>query len=62
MDGFNNYNFAGPGTHLKERLARGDRPINALDAAAMRHDMDYARPGVTNNQIRASDNRLVGAA
>ena len=36
------YNFAGPGTKLKERLLRGDQPKNALDKAAKEHDMEYA--------------------
>jgi len=36
------YNFCGPGTELKKRLARGDKPINDLDAACMIHDIAYA--------------------
>ena len=39
-------NFAGPGTRLKERLARGDMPVggpNSIDAAAKLHDIAYAR-------------------
>jgi len=36
------YNFCGPGTELEERLARGDRPINELDAACLVHDVAYA--------------------
>ena len=35
------YNFAGPGTKLKSRLLKGDKPINKLDAAAQKHDMAY---------------------
>ena len=35
------YNFLGPGTKLKERLERGDKPINPLDSAAMEHDLAY---------------------
>ena len=35
------YNFCGPGTKLDERLARGDQPINELDAACMKHDIHY---------------------
>ncbi|MGL5715883.1 MAG: hypothetical protein ACRCX2_22890 [Paraclostridium sp.] len=30
-----------PGTHIKERLSRGDRPINDLDEVSMNHDIDY---------------------
>src|SRR5215469_94935 len=37
------YQFCGPGTHLEERLARGDRGINPLDAACREHDIAYSR-------------------
>lgn len=36
------YNFCGPGTKLKERLARGDRGVNQLDEACREHDIAYA--------------------
>lgn len=36
------YNFCGPGTKLKERLARGDRGVNLLDEACREHDIVYA--------------------
>jgi hypothetical protein len=36
------YNYAGPGTKLKSRLLKGDKPINKLDAVAQKHDMAYA--------------------
>lgn len=36
------YNFCGPGTKLKERLARGDRGVNQLDEACRDHDIAYA--------------------
>lgn len=35
------HNFAGPGTHVKERLARGDKPTTRADAVAKVHDVDY---------------------
>lgn len=35
------FNYLGPGTKLEERLARGDKPINKLDEAAMEHDIFY---------------------
>ena len=35
------YQYMGPGTHLKKRLARGDPGINRLDRIAKAHDMDY---------------------
>src|SRR5215831_16051291 len=37
------YQFCGPGTHLEEQLARGDRGINPLDAACREHDIAYSR-------------------
>lgn len=37
------YKYAGPGTRLQKRLARGDKPRNALDLAARNHDIAYAR-------------------
>jgi hypothetical protein len=35
-------NFLGPGTHLLERIKRGDRPVNNIDKAAFRHDIMYS--------------------
>ena len=35
------YQYVGPGTHLKKRLARGDLSINRLDRIAKAHDIDY---------------------
>lgn len=37
------YQFCGPGTRLQERLKRGDRGINSLDAACRDHDIAYSR-------------------
>ena len=37
------YQYMGPGTHLKKRLARGDKGINRLDKIAKIHDIDYSR-------------------
>ncbi|CAH1107456.1 unnamed protein product [Psylliodes chrysocephalus] len=34
-------NYLGPGTKLNERLARGDKPVDKLDEAAMEHDIFY---------------------
>lgn len=36
------YQYCGPGTRLKERLVRGDRGINPLDAACREHDIAYS--------------------
>ena len=35
------YQYMGPGTHLKKRLARGDPGINRLDRITKAHDIDY---------------------
>ena len=37
------YKFCGPGTKLKDRLARGDLPINQLDSACRDHDIAYSQ-------------------
>src|SRR5204863_113794 len=37
------YRYCGPGTKLKERLARGDKGINKLDEACKIHDIAYSR-------------------
>ena len=36
------YQYLGPGTFLKKRLARGDPGINRLDRIAKQHDIDYS--------------------
>lgn len=36
------YNFCGPGTKLKARLARGDKGVNPLDEACKIHDIAYS--------------------
>jgi len=47
------YNFCGPGTKLQKRLARGDRPINELDAACMVHDIAYSDSKDTRTRVKA---------
>lgn len=37
------YQFCGPGTNLKKRLARGDKGINPLDSACREHDIAYSK-------------------
>lgn len=37
------YKFCGPGTRLKERLERGDVPINPLDYSCREHDIAYSQ-------------------
>lgn len=36
------YQYCGPGTKLRERLARGDLGINSLDKACKEHDIAYS--------------------
>jgi hypothetical protein len=36
------HSYTGPGTKLKDRLLRDDKPVNKLDSAAREHDMAYA--------------------
>lgn len=38
---FDTYNYCGPGTKLRERLARGDRGVNPLDEKCRAHDIWY---------------------
>ena len=35
------YSYCGPFTKLNERLARGDEPINKLDAGCKKHNIFY---------------------
>ncbi|KAL4127489.1 hypothetical protein QTP88_011656 [Uroleucon formosanum] len=35
------YQYCGPGTNLRKRLARGDKGINLLDSACREHDIAY---------------------
>lgn len=37
------YQYCGPGTNLKKRLARGDPGINPLDQACKEHDIAYSQ-------------------
>lgn len=36
------HKFTGPGTKVKDRLLKGDVPVNELDKAAQFHDMAYS--------------------
>lgn len=44
------YQFCGPGTKLKERLARGDKGINKLDQACKEHDIAYSKYSDSSNR------------
>lgn len=47
------YQYCGPGTRLKERLARGDPGINGLDRACKTHDIAYSRYKDSENRRQA---------
>jgi len=47
------YNFCGPGTELVKRLARGDNPINDLDAGCLVHDIVYADTKDKDTRVKA---------
>ena len=54
------YQYAGPGTKLKKRLARGDPGINRLDRIAKQHDIDYSH--ARNLQDKwAADHKMICA-
>tara|TARA_Y100001963_G_scaffold113369_1_gene157017 strand:- start:31 stop:330 length:300 start_codon:yes stop_codon:yes gene_type:complete len=55
------YNFCGPGTNLEERLARGDKPINELDACCMVHDIVYSQTKDKKARV-AADRQLRNCA
>jgi hypothetical protein len=47
------YQYCGPGTNLKKRLARGDKGINLLDSACREHDIAYDRSNSITNRNEA---------
>ena len=55
------YNFCGPGTELSKRLARGDKPINELDACCMVHDIVYSQTKDKRARV-AADRQLRNCA
>lgn len=55
------YQYCGPGTKLKKRLARGDPGINKLDAACKEHDIAYSKFSDSKNRSLA-DNVLAERA
>ena len=54
------YQYMGPGTKLKKRLARGDPGINRLDKIAKQHDIDYARAKNLQDKWKA-DTKMISA-
>lgn len=55
------YQYCGPGTNLKERLARGDQGINKLDSSCKLHDIAYSKYSDSRNRSIA-DKELVEQA
>lgn len=55
------YNYCGPGTRLRERLARGDKGINPLDESCKLHDIAYSRDKTLETRHQA-DLQLAQAA
>jgi len=55
------YRYCGTGTRLKERLARGDQPINPLDKC-MEHDKIYAEHRADIAKRHAADRELAKQA
>lgn len=51
------YQFCGPATNLKKRLARGDRGINPLDSYCKEHDIAYSRN--SDNKSRSVADRIL---
>lgn len=47
------YNYCGPNTNLKSRLARGELGVNKLDYACMEHDIAYAESDDLNSRCVA---------
>lgn len=47
------YSYCGPGTNLKQRFARGDKPINKLDSYCKEHDIEYSKFSDLQNRHRA---------
>ena len=51
------YQYCGPGTNLRKRLARGDPGINKLDAACKQHDIAYSRS--KDGKIRSKADKIL---
>ena len=54
------YQYMGPGTKLKKRLARGDPGINRLDRLAKQHDIDYSRAKSLQHKWKADAKMIKG--
>ena len=54
------YQYIGPGTKLKKRLARGDPGINRLDRLAKQHDIDYSKAKNLQDKWKADAKMIKG--
>ena len=54
------YQYIGPGTKLKKRLARGDPGINRLDRLAKQHDIDYSKAKNLQDKWKADAEMIKG--
>ena len=52
------YQYMGPGTHLKKRLAHGDPGKNRLDRLAKQHDIDYSKAKNLRDK-HAADRKMI---
>lgn len=52
------YKFCGPGTRLRERLARGDKAVNPLDDLCKSHDIAYSQSN--DQEERHKADRILG--
>ena len=53
------YNWLGPGTYIDQRLERGDKPVDALDVCAMKHDLVYNRTDLTDEDVMRADKEFL---
>jgi hypothetical protein len=51
----------GPGTHIIERLRRGDMPYGKTDAISLLHDIDYIG-AMDKNDLRIADDLAINRA
>ena len=54
------HSYTGPGTNIVERVRRGDKPVDATDAAARAHDLAYAA-AEDMADIRRADEAFIAA-
>ena len=52
-------NYCGPGTHIVERVRRGDPPRTYSDGVCNIHDIDYALSQGKPDRVRTADRRMI---